>query len=156
MQYIDLNFWLIGDILLKADKMSMAHSLESRVPFLDREVFHVARKIPTRYKVTDQNTKLAFRQAAHRHLQDKVAEKKKLGFPVPIRIWLKEEKYYQIVKEAFTSAAAAEFFHTEELVRLLDAHRAGRRDYSRHIWNVYMFLLWHREYFTEGGLQSGE
>ena len=156
MQYIDLNFWLIGDILLKADKMSMAHSLESRVPFLDREVFRVARKVPTKYKVTDQNTKVAFRQAAHRHLQDKVAEKKKLGFPVPIRIWLKEEKYYQIVKEAFTSAAAAEFFHTEELVRLLDAHRAGRRDYSRHIWNVYMFLLWHREYFTEGGLQSGE
>jgi len=147
MQYIDLNFWLIGDILLKADKMSMAHSLESRVPFLDREVFRVARKIPTRYKVTDQNTKVAFRQAAHRHLQDKVAEKKKLGFPVPIRIWLKDEKYYRIVKEAFTSEAAGEFFHTEELVKLLDAHRAGKRDYSRHIWNVYMFLLWHREYF---------
>ncbi len=147
MQYIDLNFWLIGDILLKADKMSMAHSLESRVPFLDKEVFRVARKIPTKYKVTDKNTKVAFRQAAHRHLQDKVAEKKKLGFPVPIRIWLKEEKYYTIVKEAFTSPTAEEFFHTAELVRLLDIHRAGKRDYSRHIWNVYMFLLWHKEFF---------
>lgn len=147
MQYIDLNFWLIGDILLKADKMSMAHSLESRVPFLDREVFKVARRIPTKFKVTDKNTKVAFRAAAHRHLADKTAEKKKLGFPVPIRIWLKEDKYYNKVKEAFLSPVAEEFFHTKELVKLLDDHRAGKRDYSRHIWNVYMFLVWHQEYF---------
>lgn len=149
MQYIDLNFWLIGDILLKADKMSMAHSLESRVPFLDKEVFALASKIPTKFKVTDGNTKVAFREAAHRHLADKVAQKKKLGFPVPIRIWLKEEEYYHVVKDEFTSSAAAQFFHTEELVQLLDDHRVGKRDYSRHIWNVYMFLLWYKEYFTE-------
>lgn len=149
MQYIDLNFWLIGDILLKADKMSMAHSLESRVPFLDKEVFALASKIPTKYKVTNGNTKVAFREAAHRHLADKVAQKKKLGFPVPIRIWLKEEEYYNLVKAEFTSAAADKFFHTEELVRLLEDHREGKRDYSRHIWNVYMFLLWYKEYFTD-------
>ena len=149
MQYIDLNFWLIGDILLKADKMSMAHSLESRVPFLDKEVFALASKIPTKFKVTDGNTKVAFREAAHRHLADKVAQKKKLGFPVPIRIWLKEEEYYHVVKDEFTSSAAAQFFHTEELVQLLEDHRVGKRDYSRHIWNVYMFLLWYKEYFTE-------
>lgn len=153
MQYIDMNFWLIGDILLKADKMSMAHSLESRVPFLDKEVFRLARRLPTKYKVTDKNTKVAFRQAAHRHLQDKVAEKKKLGFPVPIRIWLKEDKYYSKVKEAFTSPAAGEFFHTDELVKLLDAHRAGKHDYSRHIWNVYMFLVWYQDFF-EGGMMD--
>lgn len=149
MQYIDLNFWLIGDILLKADKMSMAHSLESRVPFLDKEVFALASRIPTKYKVTNGNTKVAFREAAHRHLADKVAQKKKLGFPVPIRIWLKEEEYYNVVKKEFTSEAAEQFFHTEELVQLLNDHREGKRDYSRHIWNVYMFLLWYKEYFTE-------
>ncbi len=98
MQYIDINFWLIGDILLKADKMSMAHSLEVRVPFLDKEVFNVARTIPTKYKVNKSNTKYAMRMAAHRYLPDMVAEKKKLGFPVPIRIWLKDDKYYNMIK----------------------------------------------------------
>lgn len=151
MQYIDLNFWLIGDILLKADKMSMAHSLESRVPFLDRGVWECARKIPLSEKVTDRNTKVCFREAAHRCLSDRQAEKKKLGFPVPIRIWLRTDKYYEIVKKEFLSEAAEKFFHTGELVRLLDAHKSGKEDYARHIWVVYMFLLWYREYFTEGG-----
>ncbi len=148
MQYIDMHFWLIGDILLKADKMSMAHSLEVRVPFLDKEVFDVARKIPTRFKVNDQNTKYAMRQAAHKYLPDMVAEKKKLGFPVPTRIWLKEDKYYQIVKKAFTSSAAERYFKTKELVKLLDRHKSGKEDNSRKIWTVYMFLIWYDEYFT--------
>lgn len=99
MQYIDINFWLIGDILLKADKMSMAHSLEVRVPFLDKEVFNVARTLPTKYKVNKSNTKYAMRKAANQYLPDMVAEKKKLGFPVPIRIWLKDEKYYNMIKK---------------------------------------------------------
>ena len=147
MQYIDMHFWLIGDILLKADKMSMAHSLEVRVPFLDKEVFEVARKIPTRFKVNEHNTKYAMRQAAHKYLPDMVAEKKKLGFPVPTRIWLREDKYYQIVKEAFTSEAANRYFKTAELLKLLDRHKAGKEDNSRKIWTVYMFLVWYQEYF---------
>lgn len=149
MQYIDIHFWLIGDILLKADKMSMAHSLEVRVPFLDRVVFDVARTVPTKYKVNQENTKYAMRQAAHRYLPDMVAEKKKLGFPVPIRIWLKEDKYYHIVKDAFTSKAAQRFFKTEEIVKYLDDHRAGKADNSRKIWTVFMFLVWHKQYFDE-------
>ena len=120
MQYIDINFWLIGDILLKADKMSMAHSLEVRVPFLDRKVFDVARTIPTKYKVNKQNTKYAMRMAAHKYLPDMVAEKKKLGFPVPIRIWLKDEKYYNIIKKAFNSEAANKYCNTSELMKCLD------------------------------------
>ena len=151
MQYIDLNFWLAGDILLKADKMSMAHSLESRVPFLDRGVWECAKNIPLSEKVTDENTKVCFREAARRYLSDRQAEKKKLGFPVPIRIWLRTEKYYEIVKKEFCSKAAGQFFHRKELVRLLDEHKAGHEDYARHIWIVYMFLLWYREYFTEDG-----
>ena len=147
MQYIDIHFWLIGYILLKADKMSMAHSLEVRVPFLDRDVFEVARKVPLKYKVTKENTKFAMRQAAHRYLPDMVAEKKKLGFPVPIRIWLKEDKYYNTVKDAFTSPAAAEFFNVDEIVKLLDDHRNGKNDNSRKIWSIYMFLVWYKRYF---------
>ena len=149
MQYIDLNFWLIGDILLKADKMSMAHSLESRVPYLDREVFELAKTLPAKYKVSDENTKLAFRKAAARDLASKVSTKKKLGFPVPIRIWLKSDKYYEIVKKAFESKEAEKFFNTKELIKLLDEHKLGKADYSRHIWNVYMFLIWYERFFED-------
>ena len=149
MQYIDLNFWLIGDILLKADKMSMAHSLESRVPYLDREVFELAKTIPSKFKVSDENTKLAFRKAAARDLASKVSTKKKLGFPVPIRIWLKSDKYYEIVKKAFESKEAEKFFNTKELIKLLDEHKLGKADYSRHIWNVYMFLIWYERFFED-------
>ena len=150
MQYIDLNFWLQGDILLKADKMSMAHGLESRVPFLDRGVYMVAKDLPLEEKISDTNTKTAFREAAHRYMPAAAAEKKKLGFPVPIRIWLRQDKYYEIVKEAFCSKEAERFFHTDELMKLLNTHRAGKEDYSRHIWNVYTFLVWYRQYFVPG------
>ena len=149
MQYIDINFWLIGDILLKADKMSMAHSLEVRVPFLDREVFDVARTIPTKYKVNKSNTKYAMRMAAHKYLPDMVAEKKKLGFPVPIRIWLKDDKYYNMIKKAFTSEAAEKYFNTKELVKYLDDHKEGKADNSRKIWTVYMFLVWYNDFFGD-------
>jgi asparagine synthase (glutamine-hydrolysing) len=154
MQYIDIHFWLIGDILLKADKMSMANSLEVRVPFLDKEVFELARKIPTKYKVTDKNTKVAMRDAAHRYLPDMVAEKKKLGFPVPIRIWLKEDKYYNIVKDAFTGEAAAKFFNVDELVKFLDRHKSGKEDNSRKIWTIYMFLIWYKDFFGKDGMYA--
>lgn len=147
MQYIDIHLWLIGDILLKADKMSMAHSLEVRVPFLDKEVFDVARKIPTKYKVNKENTKYAMRMAANKYLPDMVAEKKKLGFPVPIRIWLKEEKYYNTVKVAFESETAKKYFNTNEIVKFLDEHRLDKADNSRKIWTVYMFLVWHKQFF---------
>lgn len=150
MQYIDLNFWLQGDILLKADKMSMAHGLESRVPFLDRGVFTTAKNIPLEEKISRTNTKTAFREAARRYIPEAAAQKKKLGFPVPIRIWLRQDKYYGIVKKAFLSKEAQLFFRTEELMKLLDAHRAGREDYSRQIWTVYTFLVWYRQYFVPG------
>lgn len=148
MQYIDIHLWLIGDILLKADKMSMAHSLEVRVPFLDKEVFNVARKLPKKYKVTKENTKVAMRAAANKYVPDMVAEKKKLGFPVPIRIWLKEDKYYNIIKTAFESKSAREFFKTEEIMKFLDDHKSGKEDNSRKIWTIYMFLVWHERFFA--------
>ena len=149
MQYIDLHLWMTGDILLKADKMSMAHSLELSVPFLDRKVMELAEQIPVKDRVTETETKYAMRLAALQACPPQTAKKKKLGFPVPIRVWLKEDKYYNIVKDKFTSPQSAQFFHTDKLVQLLDDHRAGKYDYSRKIWTVFSFLVWYDVYFSD-------
>lgn len=147
MQYLDVNLWMVGDILLKADRMSMANALELRVPFLDKEVYNVARTLPVRLKVNNENTKVALRKAALKHLPQFTAEKKKLGFPVPIRVWLREEKYYNIVKKMFTSDIANEFFNSDVLLDYLDRHFAGKEDNSRKIWTIYIFLIWYNVYF---------
>ena len=149
MQYIDLHLWMTGDILLKADKMSMAHSLELRVPFLDRKVMELAEQIPVKDRVTETETKYAMRLAALQACPPQTAKKKKLGFPVPIRVWLKEDKYYNIVKDKFTSPQSAQFFNTDKLVQLLDYHREGKYDYSRKIWTVFSFLVWYDVYFSD-------
>ena len=161
MQYLDLHLWMTGDILLKADKMSMAHSLELRVPFLDKEVMHVAEQIPTKFRVTHRvptddktpyTTKYAMRLAAKRDTPPETADtaaKKKLGFPVPIRVWLKQDDCYSTVRTAFVSPAAEQFFHTDKVIRLLDDHKNGKKDNSRRIWTVYMFLVWYKVYFGE-------
>lgn len=149
MQYIDLHLWMTGDILLKADKMSMAHSLELRVPFLDRKVMELAEQIPVNDRVTETETKYAMRLAALQACPPQTAKKKKLGFPVPIRVWLKEDKYYNIVKDKFTSPQSAQFFNTDKLVQLLDDHREGKYDYSRKIWTVFSFLVWYDVYFSD-------
>lgn len=149
MQYLDINMWLMGDILLKADKTSMANSLELRVPFLDKKVLELAEKIPPECRVNTRTTKLALRKAAERTLPKRTADKDKLGFPVPIRVWLKQDEYYNTVKKAFTSPAAEKYFDTSRLLRLLDLHRAGKADLSRKIWTVYTFLVWYDEFFVK-------
>ena len=155
MQYLDLHLWMVGDILLKADKMSMANSLELRVPFLDKEVMALAGELPVDYRVNQKNTKYAMRLAAKRHLPEEVAKRRKLGFPVPIRVWLRQDKFYYMVRNAFLSETAERYFHTDQLLRLLERHRADEEDNSRKIWTVYMFLLWYEKYFTEiHGLES--
>ena len=162
MQYLDLHLWMAGDILLKADKMSMANSLELRVPFLDKEIMSLAEKIPTKYRVTHDKgtaetkyiTKYAMRLAAKKDTPSqtaKTAAKKKLGFPVPIRVWLKEEKYYNIVKDTFESESSKMFFDTDILMKLLDDHRNSKADNSRKIWTVYIFLVWYKVYFENNG-----
>ncbi len=148
MQYVDFYYWLVGDILLKTDKMSMAHSLESRVPFLDKEVFNVARTIPTHLRVSDSQTKITLRQASLCAIPKDWAQKEKLGFPVPLVLWLREKKYNDMARAWFTSPEAEKFFNTEELLKLLDEHMAGA-DRSRKIWIIWMFLLWYRIYFVE-------
>jgi len=147
MQYIDFNFWLIGDILLKADKMSMANSLEVRVPLLDRCLISNVIGIPSEYKIVGNETKYAFRQVCKETLEDKVANKKKLGFPVPIREWIKEEDTYNEIYQMFSEAG--EFFNVKRIHKLLEEHKNGKRDNSRKIWTIYTFLVWYREYFVK-------
>lgn len=149
MQYLDINMWMMGDILLKADKMSMSHSLELRVPFLDKEVMKLAQTLPLSRRVNLSNTKLALRKAAAKTLPQKTSEKPKLGFPVPIRVWLKEDKYYELVKAEFTSQTANKYFNTKGLVKLLDQHKMGKKDNSRKIWTVYTFLVWYKQYIEK-------
>ena len=148
-QLLDLNLWLVDDILLKADKMSMAHSIELRVPLLDREVMDVAATVPTRYRVNDENTKYAFRQAARQALPEAWANRKKIGFPVPIRHWLRDEKYVSQVRTMFNSDTAAEFFDRDKILALLDSHVSGTQNVQRKIWSIYMFLVWYNEYFVK-------
>jgi len=145
-QYLDMHLWLPGDILLKADKMSMAHSLELRVPYLDRVVMEEAQAIPAEYKIDDRYTKAVLRSAANKTLPDEWAHRPKKGFPVPIRNWLREEKYYNLVKQSFTSDAAAEYFDVDGLMKLLDDHRDGKMNNGRKIWTSYTFLTWHKQF----------
>lgn len=148
-QYLDMHLWLPGDILLKADKMCMAHSLELRVPFLDKELMRLAQRVPARYYTSGTENKMAFRHAANKTLPDEWANRPKKGFPVPIRHWLRQEKYAGIVREYFASDYAAEFFDTAKLMKLLDAHMAGNAANARKIWTVFTFLVWYKRFFID-------
>ena len=146
MQNIDLKYWLAGDILLKADKMSMAHSLELRVPYLDKEVFALAAALPAAAKANARMTKIALRQAAARTLPPAAAARKKLGFPVPVRDWLRQEPYTSRVRAVFSRPAAGEFFNVRLLHTMLNHHLHGG-DCWRQIWCVYSFLIWYEQFF---------
>lgn len=146
LQYVDIHTWMIYDILLKADRMSMANSLELRVPFLDKKMLELSLKIPTRYRAADETTKIALRKAALAHLPERTANKKKLGFPVPLSDWLREDKYYNKVKKSFESKTAEKFFVTNELVKLLDDHRTGAQNMQK-IWSFYSFIVWYEQFF---------
>ncbi len=151
-QYLDMNLWLPGDILLKADKMSMAHSLELRVPYLDKIVMAEAQQLPSEYKIDGKDTKAVLRTAANKTLPDEWAHRPKKGFPVPIRKWLREDRYYELVKGYFTSPAAEEFFDTKALMKLLDDHKNETANNQRKIWTVYTFLVWYEQFF--GGVRK--
>lgn len=148
-QYLDMNMWLPGDILLKADKMCMAHSLELRVPFLDKKVMEFAEHIPANYRVNEEGCKLVLRHAANRTLPDEWATRKKVGFPVPVKFWLREQKYYDYVKEYFTAPWAADFFDTDALMKLLDDHFEGRALNQRKIYTTLTFLIWYKRFFID-------
>ena len=148
LQYVDMHTWMIYDILLKADRMSMANSLELRVPFLDRKMLELSTRIPTRYRAANETTKIALRGAAIKQLPERTANKKKLGFPVPLNDWLREDKYCNKVKAAFQSDIAEKFFVTDELLRLLDDHKNGRALNMQKIWSFYTFIVWYEQFFV--------
>ena len=148
-QYLDMNMWLPGDILLKADKMCMAHSLELRVPFLDKKVMEFAEHVPARFRVNEHGNKQVLRHAANRCLPDEWATRPKKGFPVPLRYWLREQKYYDYVKEYFTAPWAEEFFDTSKLMQMLDEHFEGKALNQRKIYTALTFLIWYKRYFID-------
>ena len=145
--YLDLFLWLPNDILLKADRMAAAHSMEVRAPILDKEVFALASKIPKKYLIKTKTTKYIFREVANRIIPKEWAKRKKLGFPVPFRLWLKEQKYYDVIKNAFEQDFVGEFFSREKLLSMLDEHFRGKKNNGRKLYTIYSFLLWYKIYF---------
>lgn len=147
MQTADILTWMQQDILLKADKMSMASSLELRVPFLDRVVFALASTLPASQRVGRRETKIALRAAAARTLPQATAAMPKQGFVTPLAQWLQEEPWHSQVREVLNSERARRFFRTDRLNALLDEHQRGPRSHMKKIWSAYCFLNWHEQYF---------
>ena len=145
--YLDMKMWIVEDILLKADKMTMANSIELRVPLLDKKMWELARTIPVRHKVHNEITKYAFRRAAKNKLPEDWAKRRKLGFVVPFVLWIKEEKYYKIVKEVFNKDFVSEFFDKDKINKLLDDHFNGITNNGRKVYTIYTFLKWYEIYF---------
>lgn len=148
MQAIDINYWLMKDILLKADRMTMASSLEGRVPFIDKEVFKVASGLPIDYKVTKENTKVALREAAKEVIPTEAYKKKKLGFPVPIREWMKTTEVSDEIRKMFNKEFTSKFFKVDVINELLDEHISGKKDNYRKVWTIYSFLTWYEIFFV--------
>ncbi|WP_128896295.1 asparagine synthase (glutamine-hydrolyzing) [Longirhabdus pacifica] len=148
MQYIDLNLWMPGDILMKADKMTMAHSLELRVPFLDKELFEVARKIPMKYRIAQGTTKYVFRKAMEGIIPDFILNRPKLGFPVPLREWVKGNQG-KVMLEQMQASGMEDYINMSEVEMMLRNHQQGNGDYARKLWTIYMFGLWHQTYMGQ-------
>lgn len=149
MSDVDIQIWLEGDIYLNVDKMSTAAGLEIRMPLTDRRIFDIASRMPSEYKVNDENNKVAFRTAAAKVLPEEIAFRKKLGFIVPVRLWLADERYNSDVVAKFHSEAAAKFFKLDEINAIYDEYVGGNSDNWRMVWTIYTFLVWYEEYFEK-------
>ena len=149
MSDVDIQIWLEGDIYLNVDKMSEAAGLEVRMPLTDTRIFDIASRMPSKYKVNEEQNKVAFRTAAAKVLPEDIAFRKKLGFIVPIRIWMADERYNQDVQAKFHSEMAEKFFHKEEIQAIFDEYIGGNSDNWRKVWTIYTFLVWYEEYFVK-------
>ena len=149
MSNVDIQIWLEGDIYLNVDKMSEAAGLEIRMPLTDRRIFDIASRMPSKYKVNEEQNKVAFRTAAANVLPEEIAFRKKLGFIVPIRIWMADERYNQDVQRLFSSDIAEKFFHVDEIKAIFDEYIGGNSDNWRKVWTIYTFLVWYEEYFVK-------
>ena len=149
MSDVDIQIWLEGDIYLNVDKMSLAAGLEVRMPLTDRRIFDIASRMPSRYKVNEEQNKVAFRTAAANVLPEEIAFRKKLGFIVPIRIWMADDRYNGDVREKFHSDYAEKFFNVDEINAIFDEYVGGNSDNWRKVWTIYTFLVWYEEYFMK-------
>lgn len=147
MQAFDIKNWLIKDILLKVDKMTMANSLEARTPFVDKEVFKIASTIPQAYKVSKENTKIALREAAKKDIPNDSYKKKKLGFPVPLREWMRGEDVYNEIRKTILQEFVKEFFNQKYVLHLLEEHKNGKKDNYKKVWAIYCFIKWYEVFF---------
>jgi len=148
-QALDINLWLVRDILHKADRMTMANSIESRTPFVDIEVFKVANTLSKSHKVSKETTKLALREASKSVIPNESYKKKKLGFPIPIRDWMKDDDVYKCIKLAFEEDFVKEFFDKDYIIKLLDDHKNNKKDNYKKVWAIYSFVIWYKIYFVE-------
>ena len=148
-QVIDYYYWLIPDFLQAADRTTMMYSIEGRTPFLDKEVYEIARHLPFNAKLNKETTKVALREASKIYIPNEAYKKRKLGFPVPLRAWLREDDIYNKVKEKFEGEIANKFFDQKRIIKLLDKHRSGKIDCFKKIWAIYIFILWYEIYFTQ-------
>lgn len=153
MQFIDMHTWLNGDLLHNADRTTMAHSLELRTPFVDREVYNLAAEIPADLRISHGTTKYILRKAVEDIVPAHVLHRKKLGFPVPIRFWLKDEMY-DWAKQIINDSQTDQYFNKDYFLKLLDDHKAGVRDNSRKLWTVLTFMMWHRLYVESDHLMD--
>lgn len=149
MSDVDIQIWLEGDIYLNVDKMSTAAGLEIRMPLTDRRIFDIASRMPSRFKVNEEQNKVAFRTAAAKVLPEEIAFRKKLGFIVPIRIWMSDERYNQDVQRLFHSDIAEKFFDVNAIHAIFDEYVEGNSDNWRKVWTIYTFLVWYEEYFVK-------
>lgn len=149
MQYIDLHHFMLNDIEQKADKISMAHSLEVRVPYLDKKIAELANSIPTKYLVNRHDTKYALRKASEKVLPDEWAKRPKLGFPTPIKQWLKEPRFYKQVRSLFEEEFVNDIFDQKKIIKLLDDNYEGDGSHRRQIWAIYTFLVWYKLFFVD-------
>ena len=149
MQYIDLHHFMLNDIEQKADKISMAHSLEVRVPYLDKKIAELANSIPTKYLVNRHDTKYALRKASEKVLPDEWAKRPKLGFPTPIKQWLKEPRFYKQVRALFEEEFVNDIFDQKKIIKLLDDNYEGDGSHRRQIWSIYTFLVWYKLFFVD-------
>ena len=149
MSDVDIQIWLEGDIYLNVDKMSTAAGLEIRMPLTDLRIFDIASRMPSKFKVNEEQNKVAFRTAAAKVLPEEIAFRKKLGFIVPVRIWLADENYNADVRAKFNSSYAAEFFNTDEINAIYKDYVGGNSDNWRKVWTIYTFLVWYEEYFVK-------
>lgn len=147
-QVIDFYFWLVNDFLTAVDRNTMIFSLEARTPFLDKKVYDVARKLPFDLKVNKETTKVGLRKAAKSVIPNSSYKKKKLGFPVPLREWIREDDLYNEIKEKFNSDTAKKFFDTKKILKLLDKHKKGKIDCFKKVWTIYTFIIWYDQYFA--------